>query len=141
MNWGNKIALVYGSFALLMGTMVVIAIRQPDIFLVQKDYYKEEIAYQARINEIENGRKSNLSLLTSNNNIVIANPSNQGIANGKLMLYRPSSALYDDTLSFTVAGLATQTVQITNRPKGYYKIRLFYNEGGKPCYKEGTITL
>ena len=141
MNWGNKIALVYGSFAALILTMVVIAIKQPDIFLVQKEYYKEEIAYQARINEIENGRKSNLSLLTSNNNIVIANPSNNRIANGKLMLYRPSSALYDDTLAFNVAAVGTQTIQIKNRPSGFYKIRLFWDENGKPCYKEGTITL
>ncbi len=141
MNWGNKIALVYGSFAVLIATMVTIAIRQPDIFLVQKDYYKEEIAYQARINEIENGRRSGLSFLTSNGSVVIANPSGNAIANGKLLLYRPSNAKYDDTLAFNVAAVGTQTIQIKNRPSGFYKIRLFWDENGKPCYKEGTITL
>jgi predicted RND superfamily exporter protein len=54
MNWGNRILITYLAFAALMIGLVTIAMQQKDIFLVDKEYYKEELAYQTKIDQISN---------------------------------------------------------------------------------------
>ena len=44
MNWGTWIALSFVLFALFIGALVVVCVRQ-DINLVALDYYKQEIDY------------------------------------------------------------------------------------------------
>ena len=53
MNWGNWIAVSFVCFALFIGTLVVICVRQ-DISLVAPDYYKQELNYQKQIDRNQN---------------------------------------------------------------------------------------
>ena len=57
MNWGNKIAIAYSSFVIFMVILVISCVKQNGIFLVSEDYYKQEIQYQDRIDNISNTRQ------------------------------------------------------------------------------------
>ncbi len=60
MSWGNKIAIAYSLFVVLMITLVTMCIKQKDIFLVSDDYYKQEIEFQDRIDKNNNLNSINL---------------------------------------------------------------------------------
>ncbi|MCB9190933.1 MAG: FixH family protein [Flavobacteriales bacterium] len=53
MGWGTRITLFYGSFVAFMLFMVVMAVQQ-DFDLVADNYYEQEIAYQDRIDQMNN---------------------------------------------------------------------------------------
>jgi hypothetical protein len=53
MNWGNKLVVVFIAFALFMGYMVYRAL-STKYDLVSKDYYKDELRYQERIDGVKN---------------------------------------------------------------------------------------
>ncbi|MGB1317661.1 MAG: FixH family protein, partial [Flavobacteriales bacterium] len=53
MNWGWGISIFYGSFVVFMLGMVTLAFQQ-DFDLVADDYYEQEIAYQGRIDQMNN---------------------------------------------------------------------------------------
>ncbi|OYZ47929.1 MAG: hypothetical protein B7Y19_07425, partial [Sphingobacteriales bacterium 24-40-4] len=53
MNWGNKLVVVFVAFALFMGYMVYRAL-STKYDLVSKDYYKDELRYQERIDGVKN---------------------------------------------------------------------------------------
>ena len=45
MNWGARIALLYGGFVVLIVVLVTKSMRE-DFDLVSADYYNKELAYQ-----------------------------------------------------------------------------------------------
>ena len=141
MNWGNKIAILYISFACLMATMVVLAINQKDIFLVQTDYYKQEIAYQDRIEEIRNAKDCKLYVITKGRELQISNSGTNKPLTGRVVIFRPSDAKLDDTLFFEVRANSAKTLPLEKYPTGFYKLMVTWTEGNKPCYKESSIYL
>jgi len=124
-----------------MATMVVLAINQKDIFLVQTDYYKQEIAYQDRIEEIRNARHSQLAVFTMGRELQISNSGTNNPLSGRVVIYRPSDAKLDDTLFFEVAAKGTQILPLEKYPTGFYKLMVTWMEGNKPCYKESSTYL
>lgn len=46
------IITLFSGFVVLIATMVTISVRQKDIHLVSKEYYKEEIAYQVTLDAL-----------------------------------------------------------------------------------------
>ena len=124
-----------------MATMVVLAINQKDIFLVQTDYYKQEIAYQDRIEEIKNAQHSKLSVLKKGREVQIQNSGTNNPVAGSVILYRPSDAKLDDTLLFEVAAKETQILPLNKYPGGFYKLMITWREDNNPCYKEINIYL
>ena len=124
-----------------MATMVVLAINQKDIFLVQTDYYKQEIAYQDRIEEIRNARHSQLAMFTMCRELQISNSGTNNSLTGRVVIYRPSDAKLDDTLFFEVGAKAAKTLPLEKYPAGFYKLMVTWMDGNKPCYKESSIYL
>lgn len=54
MSWKVYIGIVYGGFVLLIGIMVAVAYADK-FYLVSKNYYEEEIKYQAKQNALSRG--------------------------------------------------------------------------------------
>ena len=71
MDFGKWIVVAFVLFAVFIGTLVTVCVRQ-DISLVSKEYYKEELAYQDQIVRIANTEKLGLKpKITKVNNVTL----------------------------------------------------------------------
>ena len=76
MNWGHKITISFILFAIIIITMVTIAMRT-DVNLVAPDYYEEELAYQEQIDRSKNfqGLSNKPTVQKIDNQILVTFPS------------------------------------------------------------------
>ena len=65
MNWGNKLVIAFLLFAGLMFTLVYKAVNTK-FELVSKEYYKDELRYQDKIDGVSNANKLSNVLITQN---------------------------------------------------------------------------
>ena len=142
MNWGKSIVVVFVVFALFIGTLVTVCVRQ-DVSLVEPDYYKQELDYQKQIE-----RSQNTALLTSKPEIrVVYNQLQVSFANfsqiekGELKLFRPSDVKLDKTFSLQSSNSSIQIFDITTQQSGMYKASINWTMDGKEYFIEETIYL
>ncbi len=142
MNWGNWIALSFVLFALFIGTLVTVCVRE-DISLVAPDYYKQELDYQKQID-----RKNNSANLTVRPEIYVQSHFLQvsfatlsQIENGELKLFRPSNPNYDKIFMLTSGKDTLQRFDIRAQQGGMYKARMTWTMNGKEYFMEETIYL
>jgi|SRR5688572_18574051 hypothetical protein len=142
MNWGRWIIVSFILFAMFIGTLVVICVRQ-DTPLVSKQYYQEELDYQNQIDRIENA-----NALVESPDITIVKDSLRityirfsEMENGKIKLFRPSDPRLDRQYDVPSSTQESQAFSIRDLQKGLYKARLLWEQDGKEFYLEKTIVL
>ncbi|MBS1489582.1 MAG: FixH family protein [Bacteroidetes bacterium] len=140
MHFGKWILVSFVFFALFIGTLITLCLRE-DISLVSKDYYEEELAYQKKIEQ----KKNVLALpqkpvvtYTNQTGLKIELPENTSIDAGELKLFCPSNAQLDK--HFKLQSSPVQTFKITTK-KGMYRVQLFWTTGGKDYYFEDQIII
>ena len=69
-SWGNKILIVYVAFGMFILFMVYKAVNTR-YDLVSKDYYKEELRYQDRIDRLNNAAKLSNVLVQQNTDAIL----------------------------------------------------------------------
>jgi hypothetical protein len=142
MNWGNWIAVSFVCFALFIGTLVVICVRQ-DISLVAPDYYKQELNYQQQIERNQNAlnltEKPEISVQDKLLQVSFENFNR--IEKGEVVLFRPSNPNDDHTFSFISTQNKMQQFDISQQQPGMYKAKLSWTMEGKEFYLEQTIYL
>ncbi len=72
MNWGNKLILVFIVFAVMMTVLVYKSVNTR-YDLVSKDYYKDELRYQDKIDGMDNAAKVSDVVVTQDTDNVIVN--------------------------------------------------------------------
>ena len=142
MNWGKWITVSFILFAVFIGVLVTVCVRQ-NINLVSTDYYKQELDYQ---NQIE--RNNNTQALLLKPQIAIANNAVQvsfkdfnTVKNGELKLFRPSDSAFDVTFELKPTTDTLQIFSLNNMQKGMYKAQLKWAMNDKEYYLEETIFL
>lgn len=141
MNWGKWIIVSFVLFAGFIATLVTICVRQ-DISLVSKDYYKEELVYQARLEKM-----SNTDLLTSkpvvsvvkNDLLQISFDQFRNIEKGELVLFSTSHEDRDRKFQLAPVNESIQQFDIGAMHKGMYRARLSWQMEGKEFYMEQII--
>jgi hypothetical protein len=143
MSWGKGIVLTIIGFAVFIGTLAAVCVRQ-EISLVSTDYYQQELDYQQQIERIEN--TSTLIKLPS---ISVVNDSLQvdyanffQVKNGILKLTRASSARHD--VSFQVPdnpNTSHLAFPLLNLPRGRYKGSFAWTMDEKEYYIDQAIDL
>src|SRR6187549_71091 len=95
MNFGNWIVVAFIFFALFIGTLVTVCVRE-DINLVSKDYYKDELAYQDQIKRISNTQtlRDKPEIKKINNTTYKVN-FKQAIDHGEINFFCPSDQTMD----------------------------------------------
>lgn len=139
MNWGHKIAILYTSFALLILFMVYMCVKQTDIFLVSPEYYKEEMAYQDRIDEKANAQRANMDI--KQNAGMLQLHWDKGAASGSVLFFRPSDANKDLQLPLELDSAGKQNIPTAHLDKGLWRVKLRWTQGNKNFYQEQAITL
>ncbi len=140
MNFGKWIIVAFISFAAYIATLVFICVKQ-DVNLVSKDYYRDELQYQKKLDRINNTNHLNHlpSIAVANGVVKISFLENQPIQKGELKMERPSNETLDRHYSLTPQ--ANQEFSLGNWLPGLYRASLTWTMGGKEFYFEKQIVL
>lgn len=143
MNFGHKITIVIVLFVAMIGTMVTIAVKQKDIFLVSKDYYAKEIAYQEDIDKMANtaALPEPIKLIRNGDELELRFPQVLSGAKGNILFYRPSNADLDFALSLDLDSKSIQTFDISKLANGLWVIKMDWSMDGKGYQKEEKIVI
>lgn len=142
MNWGKWIVVSFVLFAIFIGTLVVVCVRQ-DINLVASDYYKQELVFQKQID-----RENNTLVLKIKPDINVVNSSIQisfrdfkDIQSGELKLFRPSNEKLDQVFELNPTSDTIQNFILKVSEPGLYKAQLKWSMSGKEYYLKKNIYL
>lgn len=138
MSWGNKLVVVFIGFAALMATLVYNAVTTK-FDLVTKDYYKEELRFQEKIDGAANAAAAgNIQLLQDAATVTLRLPIilQNKTAEGQAWFYCKTNADQDKRIALTIqdgkyifdkALLAKETyelkLQLTVEDKQYYYLQ------------------
>lgn len=138
-NWGHKIAIVYTSFALFMIFLVVMAFRQ-NFDLVADDYYAQEIAYQGRIDQMNNAKAKDYMVSAEQDAETLTLRFPVPATNVKLHLFRPSDENMDlhQSSETSVTELTFLRKDLT---AGKYLAKLEWQAEGETYYEEKTLVI
>lgn len=144
LNWGHKIALVYGLFMAFMISMLFLS-RRYDHELVTEDYYAEELAYQERIDAGKNLAESPFEVEVRQEEGTLSLyferfPSIEEVK-GEVILYKPDNENLDETLPLKFEE-GSNRMDIDSKGKyGRYKVKVLFEYEGKSFYKEKELVL
>jgi hypothetical protein len=142
MNFGKWIVVAFISFALFIGVLVTVCVRQ-DISLVSKNYYQEELDYQNQIERERNAQqlREKPSISIANHQLTIAFSYFEEVDRGELQLFRPSDVRFDKTFPLRPLEADKEVFDIRDLPPGMYKARMQWSMLGKEYYLEQILNL
>jgi len=143
-NWGTKIALTYGLFATGTLTMVAIAVSQRTD-LVAPDYYERAVKHDERTTALANtaALDDTFTMVSRDDQrLVVRWPHLPD--GGAVVLYRPSNADADRTLTLaatTVGTGAEQVIPLADLPRGLWRIQVTWMSQGRAYYAEKDVII
>lgn len=143
MNWGKSIVLVFIGFALFIGTLVTVCMKQ-EMSLVSPDYYQQELDYQTQIDRIENAAALNSlpAITIASDSLKLMYSDLRMVKNGVLKLTRASSARHDVSFNIPEGNYAGEiSFPLSNLPRGRYKGSFKWMMNGKEYYINQPIDL
>jgi hypothetical protein len=142
MNWGKWIAVSFVLFALFIGVLVTVCVRQ-DINLVATDYYKQELDYQNQIDRNRNAQELMVrpQIVIANNAVQVSFKDFNQVKSGELKLFRPSNPASDVTFELKTTTDTLQAFDLQTRQRGMYKAQLKWSMNNKEYYLEETVYL
>ena len=143
MNWGKSIVLAFVLFAGFIATLVTVCVRQ-DISLVASDYYKQELAYQQQINQIEQTARLQDKPIVSveeGGMLKVSYAGLERVEGGVLELFRPSDASLDKHFGFRKTNEQSLYFSSLGLESGMYRARLRWTMDGQKYYLEQIIQL
>ncbi len=142
MNWGKWIVVAFVFFALFIGVLVVITMRE-DVNLVAVDYYQQELVYQDQID-----RLTNTNALPNRPVVEIQEGKylnvyfpDMNVEQGKIHLFRPSDARLDQHFVLRSSADSVQQFNLKVLDKGMYKIKVEWSMEGKGYFIEEIISI
>lgn len=127
------ITIIFFGFVILMFSMVFIAIKQKDIHLVSREYYKEEIAYQETIDALSRTPITTVKLNPKGEGVVEVQFDSQSLASRwqgnkiQVQFKRPEDAALDrDTVVNNISALALKGLK-----PGKWRVRVSWQKDDK----------
>lgn len=142
MNFGKGIVLAFVFFALFIGTLVFICIKQ-DINLVSPTYYQEELMHSQKMIQMANTRDlSQEPIITVTDNTVEVDFQQFGdLEEGELKLVRPSDAKLDQKFALHASPESRQQFTMQRWERGLYRASMTWTMNGKEYYVEKLIVI
>lgn len=140
MNWGQSIILAYVLFAVFIGSLVVVCLRQ-DVQLIAPDYYQQELMYQKQLDRMNNANRLTVQpvLRVSAGWLDVEYAMMADTQQRTLELFRPSDERFDR--NFKLSSQVQQRLDVRSLPPGVYKARLRWTMQGKEYFLEEVIYL
>ncbi len=143
MNWGNKLILVFVLFALFIGFLVFKCFNTK-FDLVSKDYYKDELRYQDKIDGKLNAAEiSGVKLEQANDIVTITLPKEQNgmKAEGEVFFYCPTNSEKDKHIPLAIDADGKQLIDKKTLSKVGYKVKITWEINKKKFYSEKDLTI
>ena len=111
--------------------------------LVSADYYKEELAYQHRIDDMQNANqlKEMPGINIIDYDLEINFSAFNSVEGVEIKLFRPSDARLDRAFVFQFSHGMTQRFAVGDLPRGKYEARMTWTMNGRQYYMEKTLVL
>jgi hypothetical protein len=142
MSWGNKLVIVFLVFAALMATLVYKAVNTK-FELVTKDYYKDELRYQDKIDGVANAAATGAITLSQDHSTVTLQlpvAMNNAIAEGEAWFYCKTNAGKDKRIPVRIEN-GKYIFDKATFAKDAYELKLQLVAGGKKFYFTDFITI
>ena len=138
-NWATYITITMLLFMSFIG-MLVYKTYSVNTELVSEDYYKQEIAYQSKLDKMVNvqGKAAVVKHSFTDSGLSFSFPSE---AEGSIEFYRPSDASKDLTIPIQLDGQHQQAFRKELFIKGLYKMKLDWQSKGQKYYMEEDIVM
>ncbi len=142
MNFGKGIVIAFVFFALFIGTLVFICIKQ-DINLVSVNYYQEELAHGQKMEQIANSKDlvSEPIITVMGNRIEVDFQQFDQLENGELKLMRPSDVKLDQKFTLQTSAERHQQFVMLGWKPGLYRASMKWTMNGKEYYFEKLIVI
>jgi len=116
---------------------------QLDVDLVSENYYKDELAYQDRIDQQSNLLQSGLevSLDQVNGDVVLNFPARFAGAEGDIHFYHPSREIFDKHYEIALNDQHQQLISKADLVKGRFKVKINWTANDTPYYQEKEVFL
>lgn len=139
MHWGHKIALGYLGFVAFIVMLAVLCVRQ-EMPLVAADYYRQEIAYQERIDQMENTRIRPLRFEFDREarRAVVTFPNG---SEGEIHFFRPDDARQDFRVVVAPDADGRQRIDLQKRTPGLWRVKVQWQIGEETYYDERQMVL
>jgi hypothetical protein len=142
MNWGWKIAILYGGFVTMMITLVVLSSQQ-DIPLVTEDYYEKDLQYETQMHRIANSKTLkedvNVKYDAAAQEIKVQFPKEIKDIEGEILCFRPSQEGIDFTINIEDLEENSTAFGTSEMLSGKWKIKITWEGDGEIYYKEAII--
>jgi len=141
-NWGTGIFIVIVLFILAV-VAFLIYVSNLDIKMVEDNYYDKELAYQDRIDKLNNTDSLPWKIYFKQEPgiIIIQFPQLDTVLTpaGTILFYRPSDPEKDFSFPLQLNDSSLQVIDITGINKGKWVIKLDWEMGGKEYYYEEEV--
>jgi hypothetical protein len=135
--WARGIVITFVVFASFMIGLVTICMKQ-DISLEAKDYYKDELVYQKKIDGMNNThrlkQKPLIRYFDSSGKLTIDFDSTS-LVSGHLKMYKPDQSKEDFAQNFN----GDLSLDMSERAKGLWKIKIKWTRGEDEFYYEEPL--
>jgi hypothetical protein len=141
-NWGVRIAILYCSFVALI-IFLVFRSSSEKVDLVSQDYYKQELAFQDKLDQINraNSLPQPVRWEVTDHSFIISFPATMNVTKGEIYLMRPSDKALDVKFAIKLDVNGKQSISKEQITPGAYKVMLSWEAEGEKYYKEGVIYL
>jgi hypothetical protein len=144
MNWGYKIAFLYGGFVMIVLASVFFAMTQ-SVDLVTENYYDKELKFQDQIDRNSRTRalkeKTEIGIIENSIKLKFPNLPDKNNPKDYILLYRPSDPAKDIKLPVSADSLCFQGISTDKLAKGFWKIKLNWTSGGAEYSDEVMINI
>jgi len=144
MSWGIRITVLYMSFVTLILSLVIITTKNKEE-LESKDYYKQELDYQNKIDAIQNANNlaTPITYEVKGKEIVISIPAELrgSTFKGEVFLFKPSDSSKDLNLMFKPDANGVANIKNSKIENGVYKMKITVNSNSKKYIKEEVINI
>lgn len=146
MNWGKKIILSFVVFFILLFTLVYVSVNT-DFYLVEEDYYAQELAYEDQIQRIKNhdslAEKPVFEIDRKAFTASLKFPASltEQMEEGSVIFYRSNSAKLDKEFELVLNQEGEFLTDISRFAVGAWKMKIKWTDGKKEYYKEVAFVI
>lgn len=144
MNWGWKIAILYGGFVLMMSILVYLCVQQ-EVLLVTDNYYEKDLEYNKHLVRLKNTHlleeQVKIAYQPTEQQLRVQFPKDFDAIEGYILLYRPSKTGLDIRLPIQVNADNQLTINTHRLIAGRWRVKINWEGDGQLFYKEEVLTI
>lgn len=145
-SWGTGVVIAFVLFiSFILGLVIIMSTDDTyEYDLVAKDYYKDELEYQQRIDKLNNAKKlsQDMTIRTTKEGVFIDFPTSieANKIKGTIYLYRPSNKVLDVTLPISLTEHA-QFISYKTLIGGRWNIQVSWSVSNEEYLFQHSINL